>query len=77
MSGPATVCDLLKTLRSDWWATGELAALMDMDPQTARSWLIEMERQGLVVSRKGERSASVGKAPTVYTLAPAWGGLYA
>jgi len=74
MSNPATVCDLLKLLRTEWLSVGGLAEHMGMDVATASRWMREMADQGLLLKKTGERTTRTGKPPTVYTLAPAWGG---
>jgi predicted ArsR family transcriptional regulator len=74
MSGASKLCELLKALRSEWLPISAIAEDIGVDEGTARTWVRELAEQGLLVMRRGVKSARLGRASTAYSLAPEWGG---
>lgn len=67
-------CDLFKALRGSRLSNREICETTGMHHNTVKRWLDELVVQGLVVKSPGDMHGKNGRAPALYTLAPAWGG---
>ena len=71
---PSAMCDLVKVLRGGWFTHADLEELTGFHRQTIYTWINEMARQGLVLTKQGQRQGARGRLPTYFSLSPEWGG---
>ena len=73
-SAVATVCEVLKLVRVEGPICNiNVAAALEVGPQTVRNVLAEAEANGIVVMRDGPKPRR-GNVPKLYSISPAWGG---
>ena len=74
MNAAEKACEVFKMLRAEWRSCNQVASELGIRADSAADWIAEYERQGLVISREGPKSAR-GPAAKQYRLAPEWGGV--
>lgn len=69
------VIDMMKALRLEWMSAREVSIALDCDRESAADWLRELQRHGIVESRRRQvKKGSKGCPPTEFRLSDAWGG---
>ena len=73
-SAVATVFEVMKLVRVEGPISNiNVAAALELGPQTVRNVLAEAEANGIVVVRDGPKPRR-GNVPKLYSISPAWRG---
>ena len=71
----ARVCRALKAMQNDWLTDDQLADLLSVKNWSARQWRKQMESEGMIRRRFGERVEGRSGVPKFqFTLSRAFGG---